>query len=125
MKHTLLYMGRLSLNFDELTGETTSYRKPDGTRAAHPTPSAAVDGIVFGYMEKPGTRCFAVKVGAVVLDVPVLIDVERHCDGKFFGPSPSLVGDSAARGLAADAIRTNPHQADQILAEIWATAASG
>ena len=76
-------------------------------------------------MKKLGTRCFAVKVGAVVLGVPVLIDVDRHRDGKFFGPSSSLVGDRAARSLVADALRANPHQAAKILAEALTAVASG
>ncbi len=119
MKHTLLYRGRLSLNLDELAPDTQVYVKPDGTKAPNPVPSASADGIPFGYMEKLGQKFFAVSVGSVILDVPVLLVPSKHCDGKAFGPSASLFGDESARRLIADAIRVNPQQAEEVLEEVW------
>jgi hypothetical protein len=123
MKHTLLYMGRLSLNFDDLSPDSTEYAKADGSKAPFNQPSSTTDGIVFGYMEKPGYRCFAVKVGDVVLDVPVQLEPDRHSDGKNYGPQPSQFGDASARALLADMIRYNPAQAEDILRTVWKTIA--
>ena len=119
MRHTLLYMGRLSLNFDALTPQTKYYRKPDGTEALHSQASKLADGVAFGYMEKPGAGAFAVSIGPVILDVPLKLEPSRHSDGKEFGPNPSLFGDESARRLLADAIRINPQKAEVILEHVW------
>jgi hypothetical protein len=121
MKHALFYMGKFSLNFDELSAESTEYVKPDGSKAPFGEPSVSTDGITFGYMEKPGHRCFAVKVGDVMLDVPVQLEPDRHSDGKNHGPQPAQFGDESARALLADTIRRNPAQAEDILRTAWKT----
>ena len=118
MKHTLFYMGPFAPNFDSLTAETVQYEKRDGSRAPIDAPLKSADGLAFGYMEKP-KGCFAVRVGSVVLDVPVLIRPNDHCDGKGFGPGGSLFGDESALHLVADAIRANPHLGEALLAELW------
>lgn len=119
MSHRLIYKGRFSLSFDQLTPDTTHYNRPDGEEAAHDEPSQSVDGLVFGYMEKPGPKYLAATVDPVVLDVPMLLDPERHCDGKGFGPSPSRFGGESARRLLVDAMRANSHQAEAILEHAW------
>jgi len=46
MKHTFIYKGRLSLNFDSLTENATHYKKPDGTKAEY-LYSKSADGLEF------------------------------------------------------------------------------
>lgn len=119
MRHTFIYKGRLVLNFENITSETTHYYKPDGTKAMHPKASQKANGLVFGYMEKPGTGAFAVSIGPVVLDVPLKIEPAHHTDGKKFGPSPLLFGNDSAKRLLAAAIRLNPQKTEAILDYIW------
>jgi len=119
MKHTFIYKGRLSLNFDSLTASTTHYKKPDGAKAEY-LYSKSADGLEFGFMEKRGTGAFAVTVGPVILDVPLKIDPARHTDGKGFGPSPMLFGDGSAKRLLADVIRLNPQKAEAVIDYVWA-----
>lgn len=66
MKHTFIYKGRLVLNFDNLTSETSHYYKPDGSKAKHPKASKNADGLEFGYMEKPGTGAFWILLLGVI-----------------------------------------------------------
>ena len=116
MIHTILYYGRLDLNFQRLRklGDDFKIARPgsrDFTEVA--SPSGKVDGIVFGYMEKShrglgNARFCAVKVDDVVLDTPVLLKPERHTHGKGFGPRASQFGDVSARNLLADIIQHNP-----------------
>ena len=119
MNHTFIYKGRLSLNFDSLTSKSNHYYKSDGTKAEQPQPSKSVDGLEFGFMEKPGTGAFAVSVGSVILDIPLKIEPVRHTDGKHFGPKPMLFGDDSAKRLLADAILLNPHRSEDILSYVW------
>ena len=119
MNHTTVYMGRLSLNFDGLNSKTTHYEKPDGTKAAHYGHANAVDGLEFGFMEKLRVGQFAVKVGPVILDVPVKINTARHLDGKTYGPGQNYFGDKSAQRLVADAILLNPQKAEAILDHVW------
>lgn len=118
MKHTLIYMGRMSLNFDKLSAATTEWVSESREKRPLDMPAEAVDGIAFGYMET-GSKHFAVKIGDVVLGVPLPLESDRHCDGKGFGPKPSQFGDASAQALVADAITCNPKQAEKILRTVW------
>jgi hypothetical protein len=69
-----------------------------------------VDGIVFGYMEGPEKRFYAVRADDVVLETPVELVPLRHTDGKGFGPNPTSFGDAPAYRLLTDMLATNPRQ---------------
>ena len=77
-----------------------------------------VDGLFFGYMERPGLRYVAVRVeyGAhdIVLEHPVLLDPPRHTNNKMFGPKPSCITDQAASTILLDAIVLNPWQEEAL-----------
>jgi hypothetical protein len=116
--HTILYLGRFSLNIDRLREHRRAIRtfKRQNEKGVFLTtvgPSDKVDGIVFGYMEKGYERLstkdafYAVSVEDIVLDNPLLLVPDRHTDGKWFGPSPSQFGDESARALLRDIIAAN------------------
>ena len=121
MRHTIIYHGRYSLNFDRL--QTCKDNPPDfkGLDEENNTweidaPSRNVNGIVFGYMEKgkaqlpDSERFFAIRVENVVLDNPVKLERDVHTDGKGFGPKSSQFGDESANRLLNDIIKANPQQ---------------
>ena len=53
----------------------------------------------------------------VCLKNPVRLILQRHTDGKGFGPSPAHISDGAASSLLEDMIRANPDQ-EAALSEI-------
>jgi hypothetical protein len=125
MVHTILYLGRYSLNFERLrshTGAVATFVRHDESGAEWPieAPSLKVDGIVFGYMErgKEGLHTedafFAVAVGDIVLRNPIKLGRTRHTDGKGFGPSASQFGEASAQVLLEDIIQANPGQAAEL-----------
>ncbi len=113
MQHTLLYLGRLEQNIATLSGGTSDYLDSDGNRRPADRPSEKADGIHFGYMQR-SDAFFAVRVGALVLRAPVLLEPGRHSDGKGFGPQASLFGDDSAARLLVDAAIANPEYRDII-----------
>jgi hypothetical protein len=123
MKHTILYRGDISLNFNRLSPTTTTYVKAGKAGKTEPEKSKAVDGIVFGYMEGREKEFFAVSVGDAVLDVPLRIDTARHTDGKGFPPQGAIFGDESAQRLLADILRVNPGKAEDVIRAVWAAVA--
>jgi hypothetical protein len=124
MRHTIIYQGRYSLNFDRLHDYQARERLPEFTRIDGQggewdldPPSRKVDGIIFGYMEKTGDeelsaseRFWAVRVQDIVLENPIRLVPRRHTDGKWFGPASSQFEDESARALLSDIIEANPAQ---------------
>ena len=51
-----------------------------------------------------------VVIENVVLRRPVKLTLDRHTDGKSFGPGASLFGDASARNMLDDIISSNPSQ---------------
>jgi hypothetical protein len=119
MKHTILYRGHISLNFNRLRSDTTKYVTVDGMEMPEPGKLKSVDGIAFGYMEGRGKEFFAVSVENVILDAPIRIDTDRHTDGKGFPPQGAIFGDESAQRLLADILRANPSRAEEIVAALW------
>jgi hypothetical protein len=123
--HTILYLGRHSLNIGRLrehSGSIRTFTRQNKEGAFLPTvePSDKVDGIVFGYMER-GYEGLSIKdafnavsVEDIVLDQTLLLVPDRHTDGKWFGPSPSQFGDDSARALLSDIIEANPAKAGDL-----------
>lgn len=121
MRHTIIYHGRYSLNFDRLQACKDNPSEFKGLDEENNTweidvPSRKVNGIVFGYMEKgkvqlpDSERFFAVRVENIVLDNPVKLERDVHTDGKGFGPKSSQFGDESANRLLNDIIKANPLQ---------------
>jgi hypothetical protein len=120
MVHTIIYLGRYSLNFERLRSHAHVSgfmgRHESGAEWSIEAASPKVDGIVFGYMEKgkEGLRTedafYAVAVDDVVLQSPLKLDRSRHTDGKGFGPTASQFGDRAAQALLEDVIKANQDQ---------------
>lgn len=125
MIHTVLYLGRYGLNIGRLSehkGSIRSFKRQNEKGAFLPMvgPSAKVDGIVFGYMERgyeglsTKDAFHAVSVEDIMLDQTLLLVPVRHTDGKWFGPSPSQFGDDSARTLLSDIIAANPAKAGDL-----------
>jgi len=121
MRHTIIYHGRYSLNFNRLLAckdKPSEFKRLDEENKTLEidAPSRNVNGIVFGYMEKgkvqlpDGERFFAVRVEDVILDNPVKLERDVHTDGKGFGPISSQFGDESANRLLNDIIMANPQQ---------------
>jgi hypothetical protein len=125
MVHTIIYLGRYGINFEDLKshpGRIATFVRHDESGGGWPIdpPSPKVNGIVFGYMEKgkeglhSEDAFYAVAVGDTVLRNPIKLDRNRHTDGKGFGPAASQFGDAAARVLLDDIIHANPEQAAEL-----------
>ena len=109
MIHTIIYYGSYDLNQYMLTPDTSTRVNASGGQSAIKRPSKKVTGIVFGYMEDL-QDFYAVRVEIVVLRRPVKLTLDRHTDGKSFGPGASLFGDASARNMLDDIISSNPSQ---------------
>jgi len=125
MLHTIIYHGRFTPNFERLRRDKQDFLilGVDGKeRFPVEPPSAKVDGIVFGYMEKsklasdPKRGIFAVKVADIVLEHPIELKPRRHSDGKGYGPKDPLFGDQSAKRLLRDMIAKNPEQETELMA---------
>jgi hypothetical protein len=125
MVHTILYLGRYSLNIGRLQehkGPILVFERQieEGVFLSTARPSNKVDGIVFGYMEKgyeglsTKDSFHAVSVEDIVLDQTILLVPDRHTDGKWFGPSASQFGDDSARTLLRDIIAANPSKIEEL-----------
>lgn len=119
MTHTILYLGRLKLNFKRLHKDKRNFTilRPDNKGLlAVDKPSEKVNGIIFGYMEKSEQglddehRFSAVRVEDIVLKKPVQLAPRLHTDGKGFGPRASHFEDESAKRLLTDIIAENPEQ---------------
>lgn len=115
MIHSIGYLGPYDPNIGRLASDSTQYLRYDNTVGDIDEPSDNVDGVFFGYLEKPGREFFAVRARyldvVVNLDDPILLDPSRHTDGKNFGPQPSQFGDESATNLLRDMIAANPSHA--------------
>ena len=120
MIHTIIYHGKFALlNWDRLHAQRDhlddfQYVDQEGHLRPLDPPSPKVDGLVFGFMEKPGLdldhRYFAVRVEDVVLDHEVQLVACLHTDRKGHGPKPTQFGDESARRLLEDMMEENPEQ---------------
>ena len=111
MTHQIIYCGAFDRNFTTFSGNASKYKDADGETVAISDPGERVDGIVFGYMEKPDKQFVAVRANDLKFKKPLLLDRQRHMGGKGFGPIGSLLGDSSARQLLEDAAALNPADA--------------
>jgi hypothetical protein len=120
MIHSIGYLGPYDTNIGRIASNSDQYLRKDGTAGDIDAWPDAVDGIFFGYLEKPGREFFAVRAtyldDVVNVGNPVRLDPPRHTDGKKFGPQPSQFGDDSARNLLQDLIGANPAQADDLKA---------
>ncbi len=128
-RHTIIYYGRYSLNFERLHAckdNLTDFMRLDKENRPRQieAPAETIDGIVFGYMEKgkeelpDSERFFAVRVEDVVIGNPIRLVPELHTDGKWFGPVSSQFGNESAERLLSDIIAVNPEQ-DLVLIAIY------
>lgn len=119
MRHALMYHGGFERNRPRLQpGASTFLGSDDAEHQLPPWPSS-IDGLRFGYMEKPGKRFVVVRVlddkEDLVLDNDVLLDFARHLGhGKRLGPEPTIVTDETAAVLLADIMAKNPKQQMQL-----------
>jgi len=115
--HTILWLGRLSLNFQRLHEQKDNFTilRVEG-KGTFPVdvPSEKVDGIVFGYMQE-GDKFFAVKVENIALTTPVRLVPRLHTDNKGFGPMASQFGDKSAKRLLNDIIVKNLEQEVELM----------
>lgn len=118
MIHSIGYLGPYDPNIGRITLNSTDYVRYDGTTAKIDEPSRKVDGIFFGYLEKPNREFFAVRASfhgsCVNLENPVHIDPSRHTDAKRFGPKPSQFGNESAANLLNDLIAANASQVTEL-----------
>ena len=118
MNHTIVWLGRLSLNFRRLHDHKKTFtilRADDKGTFTPDEPSARVNGIVFGYMQEGDGKFFAVKVEDVILNSPLRLVPRLHTDKKGFGPRSSIFGDKSAKRLLRDAIARNPEQEAELM----------
>jgi hypothetical protein len=114
MRHAIRFEGGFERNFPTLRAGADSYEGDDGS----PRPIAAwppkADGLRFGFMEQPGKRFVAVRVGfgdqEVVLGQPLRIDPDRHMGGRRFSAEPIELDESPASALLGDILDANPDQ---------------
>jgi len=119
MRHALMYHGGFERNRPQLKPGATTFLGSDGAEHQLPPWPSSVDGLRFGYMEKPGKRFVVVRVvddkEDLVLDNDVLLDFARHLGhGKRLGPEPTIVTDETAAVLLADIMAKNPKQQMQL-----------
>jgi hypothetical protein len=127
MIHTIIWHGRLDLNFDRLRSNTRfRIQRADGHGYLDVLERPAkVDGIAFGYMhtsKRVGNdgEFYAVKVENIVLQHPVRLNPGLHTDGKSFGPNGyTYLGDESAKRLMGDVIAAN-HEQEAELMNIYA-----
>lgn len=124
MTHTILYLGRLGLNFKRLHDDKRNFRilRPDNKGLLTvDRPSEKVNGIVFGYMENSQQglddehRFSAVRVQDIVLKKPIQLVPRLHTDNKRFGPIASHFEDRSAKKLLSDIIAENPEQKGELI----------
>ena len=119
MHHGLMYQGGYESNFSDLKAGSNSFKGSDGTTRQLPDWPEQVDGVRFGYMEKPGKHFVAVRVQFeekdVVLENPIAVDAARHMGyGKRFGPEPTVIPDETARVLMTDIMKKNLDQVQDL-----------
>lgn len=121
MRHSIGYLGWFDRSFPNLRAGVREYVREDGAVGKVDDRPEDVNGVFFGYMERPGKTFVAVRAHYeeidVVLATPVPLDSSRHTDGKGFGPIPSRFGDESASRLLADMIAANP-QIEEALRQI-------
>lgn len=118
MRHAIRFEGGFERNFPTLRADSDSYEGDDGSRHPMvPWPRKA-DGLRFGFMEQPGKRFVAVRVGfgdeEVVLRQPLRLDPERHLGGRRFSAEPIELGEAPAGTLLGDILDANPDQREAL-----------
>jgi hypothetical protein len=117
MIHSIGYLGRYDENFERLALNSDDYIKDGKVGGKNDKPSKKVDGIFFGYLEKPKRQFFAVRASfldhRVNLENPIRLDPPRHTDGKGFFQPPQF-GDTSATNLLMDMMAANPSQAVEL-----------
>jgi hypothetical protein len=114
-----MYHGGFERNRPQLKPGATTFLGSDGAEhALAPWPSG-VDGLRFGYMEKPGKRFVVVRLvddkEDMVLENDVLLDFARHLGhGKRLSPEATVITDETAAVLLADIMAKNPRQQMQL-----------
>lgn len=120
MRHAIRFEGGYERNFSSLRPGTRDYQGDDGDRHAIPDWPADAPGLRFGYMEQPGKRFVAVRVGfgdqEVILQNPVRLDPTRHLGGKRFSPEPVAIADTPAGALFGDILDANHEQQAELSA---------
>ena len=118
MIHSIGYLGPYDTNIGRLAINSTEYVRYNGTMGNIDEPADKVNGIFFGYLEKPKRQFFAVRASflehRVNLANPVHLDPTKHTDGKGFGPKPPQFGDVSATNLLKDMIAANPCQVAEL-----------
>ena len=118
MRHAIRFEGGFERNYSTLRSGADSYEGDDGTRRPIGAWPAKADGLRFGFMEQPGKRFVAVRVGfgseEVVLQHPLRIDPDRHLGGRRFSPDPIELGEAPASALLGDILDANPDQRDAL-----------
>jgi hypothetical protein len=118
--HTLVYLGWFDYSFHRLPEDPVHYyTKGRGRQDPQPVEESSedIDGIKFGYMEKPGKWFLIVTVDDLILRAPFLLVSDRH-GVKGPGPSECKLGDGVACNILVDAIVSNPEYRDVLGARI-------
>ena len=120
MRHALRYEGGFERNYSQLRAGATEFQSDEGASQPVPAWPEHATGLRFGFMEQPGKRFVAVRVGMgdqeVVLQHPVIIDQMRHLGGKRFGAEPITVDDRSASDLFGEVLSANPEQRNELTA---------
>ena len=115
MRHAVVYHGSMEANHALLEPGVTTFVGTDGHRRALPQVPARVNGIQFGYMERPGKKRFIVILRyrdvALVLANPVSLEPIRHLGGQRLVAAPAEIGDDLATVILDDVIEANASQA--------------
>lgn len=117
MEHLMRFLGRFEMNYDKLGPDPTRYFSPQNKEVLVSKPPAAFNGIMFYCMEDMRTRKAirkVVMVENIKLVNPLVIDQERHTDGKGLGPRGYYFGDNSARNLMIDIVNSNREQVSEL-----------
>ena len=117
MKHIMRWLGRIENNYKDLQPNPTQFiTSTRAVASVSPFPSD-FEGIRFYCMEnmKSGKSIgHVVMVENIKLSPPLLLDYEKHTDGKRIGPAGCSFGDKSAKTLLIDIAGQNPDQREAI-----------
>jgi hypothetical protein len=118
MRHALVYHGSYELNYDKLAPGSATYTATDGRDRSLAATPPAIDGVVFGYMERAAKKFTAVRLTFedhdIVLRNPLVLDPMRHMGNRRFSPKPVEIQDDVASALLDDIIAANPEQQTEL-----------
>jgi hypothetical protein len=117
MKHVMRWLGRLEKNYRNLRPNPVQFVTIKGIWANVPAFPVDMDGIRFYCMEDMSSGKsihLAVMVEDVKLHGTVLIDYNKHIEGKKIGPGGCSFGDNSAKNLLIDIADKNDDQREMI-----------